>query len=302
MAMVTDTATDKKHKKTHKHSDKHDKHDKHVLSDDTSLILGGKQVPWSLNEAYRMLRTNLQFSLPDETNPVIGVTSAFKHDGKTTNSINIAIALGQLDKKVLLIDADLRKPSVAQKLKIKADPGFSELLAGIKPLSETLNRNGSDDNKYGIDILPGGRVPPDATMLLQSETMRKLIERFREEYDYIIIDLPPVSAVSDPVVIAPFVSGYILVVRHMQTDYRALNYTVDTIRFSNARILGSLQMTALSAPATRGSTRCRTHGRTLPKSHDQKGFGYIDQILLLQSGLCALVIKTCASFLKTGEA
>ena len=64
----------------------------------------------------------------------------------------------------------------------------------------------------------------------------------------------------------------------------------------------SLQMTALSAPATRGSTRCRTHGRTLPESHDQKGFGYIDQILLLQNGLCALVIKTCASFLKTGEA
>ncbi len=189
---------------------------------------------WPVQEAYRVLRTNIQFTLPGEGNRVIGVTSAFQHDGKSTNALNVAISFGQLDKKVLLIDCDLRKPSIDGMLKVPGKPGLSDVLAGMATLEESLQH--LEDRK--IDLLPGGHIPPDATMLLQSSAMKKLINRLKGSYEYIIIDLPPVTAVTDAVILSEVVDGYLVVVRHKVTDYRAVSDTIEQLRFAEGNILG----------------------------------------------------------------
>ncbi len=191
-------------------------------------------LPWSVQEAYRVLRTNILFSLPGEGHKVIAVTSAFAHDGKSTNAINTAISFGQINKKVLLIDCDLRKPSLDSMLKTAPTPGLSDVLAGMVPITEALQPH----PEYKIDVLPGGHIPPDATLLLESGTMRHLIQLLRDTYDYIFIDLPPLSMVTDAVILSGMVDGYLVVVRHRQTDYRAVNEAIEQIRFAEGRILG----------------------------------------------------------------
>ena len=189
---------------------------------------------WPVQEAYRVLRTNLQFSLPGDGSRVIGITSAFQHDGKSTNALNVAISLGQIDKKTLLIDCDLRKPTIDNMLSIPGEPGLSDVLAGMTTITDALQRH----SEYGIDILPGGHIPPDATMLLQSSGMHELLDTLRATYQYIIIDLPPVAAVTDAVILADALDGYVVVVRHKQTDYRAVAETIDQLRFANGKVLG----------------------------------------------------------------
>ncbi len=194
----------------------------------------GDECSWEVKEAYKTLRTNVTFSINGKDTKVIAVTSAMPGDGKTLNAINHAISFAQIEKKTIIIDADMRLPTVAGKLKIEQEYGLSNYLAGQKQLADIIFRC----KEYGLDVIPSGTIPPDPTRLLQSTRMRAMIERLRDAYDYIIIDLPPVTTVSDASIIAKDVDGYLLVVRNGQTDIRAVADMMERLSMAEAKVIG----------------------------------------------------------------
>ena len=201
---------------------------------DQKLILS-ENTPWPVQEAYKALRTNIMFSLPGSESKVIGVTSAMQHDGKSINAVNLAISFTQLGKKVALIEGDLRLPTVSKKVGCKSVPGLTDVLAGECSLSDAL-RNPSKFEK--LTIIPAGNIPPDPTWLLQSKQMKILLDGLRKLYDYIFVDLPPVTTVADALILAPILDGYLLVVRNQETEYRAVADTLDQLRLAKAKVIG----------------------------------------------------------------
>ena len=155
-----------------------------IEKSETKLILSDKS-PWPIQEAYKALRTNITFSLPGTGCKVIAVSSAQQHDGKSTICINTAISFAQLNKKVLLIECDLRLPTVGTKLEIRSVPGLSDTLIGSAQISEALRRN----VRNGLDVLPAGNIPPDPTWLLQSnhEKNSKLLQFVWKKFKRLII-------------------------------------------------------------------------------------------------------------------
>lgn len=203
-----------------------------------SVALIGKSINFSAFEAYKLLRTKLQFSFTDEIScPVIGVTSALAGEGKSLSSVNLAYSLSQLDKKVLLIDCDLRRPSLSVKLPIKKSPGLSDFLTGHATLEEVSQACRVDDEGKFVAIA-SGHNPPNPIELLSSAKMEKLVAQLREFFDYIILDLPPVDEVSDAMVAAKFADGILLVVRQDYCSTTALSGAVNQFEFIESRILG----------------------------------------------------------------
>lgn len=199
--------------------------DHHLLDEDT---------PWAIREAYKTLRTNVMLALPDEGHRIIAFTSAEPHDGKTTNAINFAISLGQIEKKVLLIDGDLRKPMIARRLEIESSPGLSDIIAGQSRARNVLVH----DEKHNIDVIAAGTLTPDPTLLLQSDRMKMIILELKKVYEYIVIDLPPATVVSDASILSDLIDGFLLVVRHDVTDYRSISDMIDQLKMANAQIIG----------------------------------------------------------------
>ncbi len=197
-----------------------------------SMLLS-KKSPFSIQEAYKTLRTNVSFSLPGNNCKVIGVVSAKRSEGKSSVSINLAISFAQLQKKVLIIDGDMRLPTLAAKLKIATNKGLSNYLAGNTteiPIQHIEERN--------LDIITSGNIPPDSTTLLESDVMAEMIEQLKEEYDYIIIDLPPLTVVSDAAILSKLIDGYLLVVRHNWSEISKIDETMRQLRFAEAKVLG----------------------------------------------------------------
>ena len=186
-------------------------------------------------EAYKLLRTNLRFSMPEKPCSMIGVTSSLRGEGKSTTSVNLAYTFAESGKRVLLIDADMRLPSVSAKLNIRQAPGLSNLIAGLRDERDCLVKSSYFDNWY---ILPAGDIPPNPSELLGSERMHSLLNRYADVFDYIIIDLPPVNLVSDALVISQWIDGLIAVVRQNYIDKRALADCVYQIRKLGAHFLG----------------------------------------------------------------
>ena len=200
---------------------------------DQSLLCNG--LSFAAAEAYKLLRTNLMFSMPDKPCRILGVTSSVRGEGKSTTSVNLAYTSAQAGKRTLLIDADMRLPSVATKLNISSDPGLSNLLAGLASENEALRKSDYFDNWY---ILPAGTIPPNPSELLGSEKMHSLLERFSEIFDVIIIDLPPVNIVADALVISSWTDGLIVVVRENYSDRKALGACMYQIRQIGSKFLG----------------------------------------------------------------
>ena len=196
-----------------------------ILNEDT---------PWTVKEAYKTMRTNVTLSLPDEGHRVIAFTSAEPHDGKTTNAINFAISLAQIDKKVLLIDCDLRKPMVAKMLDIPGEPGLSDMVSGQGRARDGMRHL----DAYGIDVIPAGTLTPDPTLLLQSSRMKMILQEMKKVYEYIVVDLPPATVVTDSSILAELMDGFLLVVRHDTTDYRSVSDMMEQLKMANAQIIG----------------------------------------------------------------
>ena len=207
------------------------------INGDKETVLVGSGISFAASEAYKLLRTKLQFSFVDENDcHIIGVSSALAGEGKSISSVNLAYSLAQLEKRVLLIDCDMRRPSLNTKLPIQKVPGLSNYLTRQVHKDEVIQKYTNEECSF--DVISSGRNPPNSIELLSSARMQKALEQFRQSYDFIILDLPPVGEVSDALVAAKLVDGILLVVRQNYCNRTALNDAVEQFDFVDTRILG----------------------------------------------------------------
>jgi succinoglycan biosynthesis transport protein ExoP len=188
-------------------------------------------------ESYRALRTSLLLSNLGAPPKVIMVTSALPQEGKTTTSMNCAVVLAQKDVRVLLIDADLRRPSIHKNLGMSPDLGLSNVLTGTTTLDEAIKTTAILPN---LDVLVAGTPPPNPAELLASENMRDMLATLRQKYHHIIIDTPPSLSVTDSVVLSPSADAVMLVIRAEQTTKQALRRSRDLLMSVNAKVVGVL--------------------------------------------------------------
>lgn len=188
-------------------------------------------------ESYRALRTSLLLSSLGAPPKVILITSALPQEGKTTTSINTSIVLGQKGVRVLLIDADLRRPGVHKTLGMGPRSGLSNVLTGSASLQQAIARSTLVPN---LSVLPAGTPPPNPAELLASANMKDALNELREQYDHIIIDTPPTLSVTDAVVLATRADAVVLVIRSGQTTKGALRRARDILTQVNARVTGVL--------------------------------------------------------------
>jgi exopolysaccharide transport family protein len=188
-------------------------------------------------ESYRALRTSLLLSSLGAPPKVIMVTSARPQEGKTTTAINSAIVLAQKGVRVLLVDADLRRPSVHKTLGMGPRSGLSNVLTGSATLQQTITVSPVLPNLY---VLPAGTPPPNPAELLASTNMKQVLDELREQFDHVVVDTPPTLSVTDAVVLSPRVDAIVLVIRSGQTTKQALRRARDILMQVNAHVTGVL--------------------------------------------------------------
>ncbi|WP_044913633.1 polysaccharide biosynthesis tyrosine autokinase [Butyrivibrio sp. WCE2006] len=188
--------------------------------------------PFVLKEAYNDLRANMLFLNKGEKCPVYAITGADYNEGKTTTSINIAMEFSMMGKKTLLIDADLRNGNIANELKINADYGLSEYLAGIKDLQI------KNDVIDKLDVLSSGAYPPNPTDLLVGEKWKSLISELKEKYDVIIIDTPSLGVVADGLEVVNVATSYVVVVREFATRFEREELIIRKLEAVDADVCG----------------------------------------------------------------
>lgn len=194
---------------------------------------------FSASEAYKVLRTKLLFSFADDNKcRIIGISSAMAGEGKSVTSVNAAYALAQLDKRVLLIDCDMRRPSIYSKLNLTRMPGLSDFLTGQRELGELIQTRTLKGVELPFGVIAAGRTPPNPVELISSERMQQMLRVLRKNFDYIIVDLPPVGEVSDAMVAAKLVDGILLVVRQNYGSRVALTSALEQFRFIQTKMLG----------------------------------------------------------------
>ncbi len=186
-----------------------------------------------VEEAYKTLRTNIQFCGKDLK--VIGLTSYGENEGKSTVCLGIGKSFSELGKKVLVIDADMRKSVMAgRNANVKNAKGLSEVLTGLTTLDNCIYSTQYE----GLDLFVAGKYPPNPVELLSGKYFSSIISAVRDFYDYIFIDTPPLGRVIDASVIATQCDGMILVIGNANTHYRQLQGTVEQLRKSDCRVLG----------------------------------------------------------------
>ena len=199
----------------------------------------GPNISFAAAEAYKLLRTKLQFSFADENDcHIIGMCSALSGEGKSLTAVNLAYTLSQLDKKVMLVDCDMRRPTLAEKLEILKYPGLSNYLTRQCQLDELIQECEVKGGECVFHVITAGQNPPNPLELLSSPRMKKALDRMRQTYDYVILDLPPVGEVSDAMAIAKETDGILLVVRQNYCDRNVLTDAVHQFEFIQAKTLG----------------------------------------------------------------
>ena len=204
-----------------------------TLSEQRSMLC--TNLNFAASEAYKLLRTNLVFSLPDQKCRVIGITSAVRDEGKSTTAVNLSYTLAETGKRVLLIEADMRLPNVSKRLKLNPAPGLSNLLVGLSNGNGVLQDSGIFDN---WKVVTAGDIPPNPSELLGSEQMRITIDTFSKGFDFIVIDLPPVNIVSDGLVVSKLTDGIIMVVRKDYSFKKSIQDAVNQYQLSETKLLG----------------------------------------------------------------
>ena len=188
-----------------------------------------------ISEAYRLTRTNIEFSNVDKDIKTILVTSTQPNEGKSTVISNLAATFASLEhKKVLIMDCDLRNPSIHKMFNISNLCGITDVLTGQKNIDQCIERTKIE----GLDILKVGKIPPNPSEMLQSKKMRDFIEVVKQYYDYIFIDAPPVGLVTDAGILAQYADGTILLVGANETEIEAVKVSKERLEGVNANIIG----------------------------------------------------------------
>ncbi|MFC1807687.1 CpsD/CapB family tyrosine-protein kinase [Candidatus Omnitrophota bacterium] len=191
-----------------------------------------------LSEAVKCLRTNLQFLIKDKQNDVIAITSAAPKEGKSFVIANLAVATAQVNKRTLVIDCDMRRPTIHKLFGIKCKEGLSEVLqAKERDLAEVSIYDSGVEN---LAILPCGSIPINPAELLETDALDNLLAMAREEFDVIYIDTPPVLSVADPIIISKKTAGIILVIMAQSTMEKAALRAYAMLKKSGANLLGTV--------------------------------------------------------------
>lgn len=213
-------------------------------------------------EAYKTLRTNVQFCGNDVK--IISLTSCVPNEGKSMVSFNLAISMAETGKKVLFIDADLRKSVLIGKYKInKAIKGLTQYLSGVEQLDDVRYST----NVKNMDLILSGPVPPNPAELLNNEKFTELLETARKEYDYVIIDTPPIGQVIDPAIVAQQTDGVIFLISQANISYKYAQKQIEQMRKSGCRILGAVLNKV--DPEEKGGYYGGYYGK-----YSKKGYGY----------------------------
>ena len=206
--------------------------------------LFGKELSFASREAYKLLRTNLLFSLPEKQEGrahVIGMTSSLKGEGKSTTTINLAATLAEQGERVLIVEGDLRLPSLHKKMRVSQKPGLSNcLVSKADPFSliQTVRAGRMNDTLITFDVLTAGDIPPNPSELIGSDKMKRRIEELASQYQFILLDLPPITAVTDALVATKIVDGLIMVVRNEHADTGSLKEAMRQLKLVDAKVLG----------------------------------------------------------------
>ncbi|MCG0275498.1 MAG: CpsD/CapB family tyrosine-protein kinase [Thermosediminibacteraceae bacterium] len=187
-----------------------------------------------VSEAFRMLRTNLQFASVDRPLKKIMVTSSVPQEGKSTVIANLAICIASAGSKVLLVDADLRRPNIYKLFLLENYKGLSNLLAENLPKDAVVNKTKVEN----LHVITSGPVPPNPAEILGSARMKNFLDQVSSEYDMVLIDAPPVNSVADASILSSLVDGVILVVEAGSTEREAAIVAKQQLEKVNARILG----------------------------------------------------------------
>ncbi len=207
---------------------------RNVLSDKTQF---------SIREGFKAARTNLIFSLAPYDKKIVVVTSAMPSEGKSTACTNLAITMAENNYHVLLIDADMRKPTIHTMFRLKNKSGLSSVLAGM---NKDLNNVVHAEVKPKLDVITSGPIPPNPAELLSSKTMKHLLEICSQQYDYIFIDTPPINVVTDSQLMNNIVSGIIFIVKEGSTTHPAIADALQSIKLANGKVLGFLKVNCFS--------------------------------------------------------
>lgn len=190
----------------------------------------------ALSEAYRTLRTNIMFSSIDHPVKTMMVTSANAGDGKTTTVANLAVTYAQEGKKTLLVDADLRKPTLHYLFMRSNRLGLTQALFRENNWEDIVQESDVD----GLHLMTSGAIPPNPTEILSSQRMRELVAEWREAYDVVLFDTPPLAAVTDGLILSSLCDGVILVVKSGKTKIGLGRKVIAQLEFAKARILGTV--------------------------------------------------------------
>jgi capsular exopolysaccharide synthesis family protein len=185
-------------------------------------------------EAFRVLRTNLQFVEVDQTAKVFVVTSALPDEGKTTTAVNLALTLAQAGHRTLLVEADLRRPKAASILHLDNAVGVTTVLLGRVTVEDAIQKHADSE----LDVLASGAIPPNPAELIQSNAMADLIKQLRADYDMVVVDAPPLLPVTDAALLATQADGALLVVRYGRTTRDQLAQAAERLRQVDANPVG----------------------------------------------------------------
>lgn len=185
-------------------------------------------------EQFRTIRTNIKFTMPDEPLKTILITSSTPGEGKSTNAANIGVVFAQEDKRVLIIDADMRKPTLHHTFKTFNKVGLSNILARKSALHEAVQ----ETFVIGLDVITSGPIPPNPAELLSSKVLDALLQHVKNDYDMIIIDSPPLLSVTDAQILANKCDGTIIILNTGVVDKRAVKKAKALLSASRTKILG----------------------------------------------------------------
>lgn len=202
--------------------------------DPKRVISSNKPMDFETTEAYKSIRTNLQFAVQKKGCKIIAITSAQPDEGKSTSCSRLGIVIAQTGAKVLMIDCDLRKPSIHKLFQQKSIPGLSDILGGMSDLETAIQ-----ETKFKhLNIIFAGTVPPNPAELLGSEEMKNLLDTVSESFDYILLDTPPINIVADALALTPIIDGVVVVVKQGETKHPELMHVLSSLEFAKSKVLG----------------------------------------------------------------